>query len=74
MSLVNMMPIAADPETMLTLSADRRMVRLALPPLPIDGMPEPIKVNMDWDAETVEAITDRLLVLRAQMLPARQGH
>jgi hypothetical protein len=28
------------------------MVRLALPPLPPDGMPEPVRVVMDFDAET----------------------
>jgi hypothetical protein len=65
----DMMPIAADQETLWTLSDDRKMVRMALPPLPIAGMPEPIKVSMDFDAATVDAILERLTVLRSQMRP-----
>jgi hypothetical protein len=38
---------------MWTLGDDREIVRLALPALPIDGMPEPLQVRMDFDAEAV---------------------
>ena len=64
-----MMPIAAEQETMWTLSEDRKMARMAVPPLPIAGMPEPISVFMDFDAATVEAMLERLTILRGQMLP-----
>jgi hypothetical protein len=46
------------------------MVRLTLPPLPVAGLPEPIVVQMDFDAGTVDQIIERLTILRAQMLPA----
>ena len=62
------MPADVDPEAMLTLSDDRTAVRLSLPLLPIVGLPEPLKVHMDWDAETVDAMMARLAVLRARML------
>jgi hypothetical protein len=65
----DMMPIAAEQETMWTLSDDRKMVRMAVPPLPVAGMPKPIKVMMDFDAATVDAILERLTVLRSQMRP-----
>ena len=63
----DMMPVAAEPEAMLKLSADHRAVRLTLPPLPITGLPEPLNVHMEWDAETVDAMVARLAVLRKQM-------
>jgi hypothetical protein len=65
-----MMPIEAPQEQMWTLSEDRRYVRLSLPPLPIEGLPEPARVNMDFDAGTIDQIIERLSVLRAKMLPA----
>ena len=54
----------------MTLSEDKRYVRLSLPPLPIEGLPEPARVNMDFDAGTIDQIIERLSVLRARMLPA----
>jgi hypothetical protein len=45
-------------------------VRLSLPPLPIEGLPEPARINIDCDAGTVDQIIERLSVLRAKMLPA----
>jgi hypothetical protein len=66
----DMMPFEADEAVMWTLSGDRETVRLVLPPLPIEGMPEPLQVKMDFDAEAVDAIIARLTVLRARMLPA----
>jgi len=57
-------------ERMWTLSDDLETVRLQLPPLPIDGMPEPLRVHLDFDAEMVDEILQRLTLLRAQMLPS----
>ena len=64
------MPIEAPQEQLWTPSEDRRFVRLSLPPLPIEGLPEPGRVNMDFDAGTIDQIIERLSVLRARMLPA----
>ena len=58
------------PERMWTMSDDLETVRLQLPPLPIDGMPEPLRVHLDFDAEMVDEILQRLTLLRAQMLPS----
>jgi hypothetical protein len=65
-----MMPIRIDSATMLTLNADKKSVRLTLPPLPLAGQAKPLFVALDFEAATVEEIIDRLSVLRAQMLPA----
>ena len=64
-----MRPIVAEHEFMWTLSADRKTVRLALPPLLFDGIPERITIYMNCDAETVDAMLERLTILRSQMLP-----
>jgi hypothetical protein len=63
------MPVRANQATMWTLSADRKLVRLAVPPLRIAGMPEPLAVYMDFDAKTVDAMLERLSILRSRMLP-----
>jgi hypothetical protein len=63
------MPLRANQATMWTLSTDRKTVRLAVPPLCLAGMPEPLAVYMDFDAVTVDAMLERLTVLRSQMLP-----
>jgi hypothetical protein len=65
----DVMPIVAEYEFMWTLSADRKTVRLALPPLSLDGIPERITIYMNCDAETVDAMLERLSILRSQMLP-----
>ena len=57
-------------ERMWTLSDDLETVRLQLPPLPIDGIPEPLRVHLDFDAELVDEILQRLTLLRAQMRPS----
>jgi hypothetical protein len=38
-----MMPVEMSDRTMWTLSSARKTVRLALPPLPLAGMAEPIR-------------------------------
>jgi hypothetical protein len=63
--------IDIDQETMWTLTDDRVGVRLALPPLPVEGMQEPLQINLDFDAATVDAILERRVLLRGQMLPPR---
>jgi hypothetical protein len=69
MKKADMRPIVAEHEFMWTLSADRKTVRLALPPLSLDGIPELIAIHMNLDAETVDATLERLTILRSRMLP-----
>lgn len=64
-----MMQIEHNPAQMWRLSDDRRTLRMALPGLVIDGLPEPIQVKMHFDAGTADQMIERLMVLRAQMLP-----
>jgi hypothetical protein len=64
-----MMPVEMPTKEMWTLSEDRKSVRLAVPSLPIAGLPQPLRVNIDFAADMVDAIIDRLTELRAQMLP-----
>ena len=59
-------------ERMWTLSDDLETLRLQLPPLPIDGMPELLRAHLDFDADMVDEVLERLAVFRAQMLPAPQ--
>jgi hypothetical protein len=66
----HMMPIAVDSATMWTLNADKKSVRLTLPPLRLAGQAKPLFVALDFEAATVDEMIDRLTVLRAQMLPA----
>jgi len=65
----DMMPIEHDQAQMWQLSADRRSVRMQLPALPVQGMPEPLRVKIHFDAGVIDQMIERLLVLRAQMLP-----
>ncbi len=44
-------------------------VRFAVPPLRLAGMPEPVHAFIEFDAKTVDAILERLTILRSQMLP-----
>jgi hypothetical protein len=64
----DVMPVDVAKEMVWALSSDRKTVRLSLPPLPLNGLPEPIKVDMDLDIATVDAILDRLVDLRSQMV------
>lgn len=59
-------------EKMWTLSEDRETVRLQVPPLVPDGRLEPLRIHLDFDADIVDEILQRLTVLRSQMLPAPQ--
>jgi len=61
--------IRAEQEALWSLTADRKKARLALPALAIEGHPSPIKVSMVFDAWTVDAMIERLVVLRSHMLP-----
>jgi len=60
-------------EMVWTLSPDRKTVRLSLPPLTLDGLPEPIKIDMDLDVATVDVILDRLVDLRSQVASPEAG-
>lgn len=55
--------------THLKLLADRRTVRLQLPPLPLPGLSEPVDVHLDLNTAAVDEILRRLTELRVQMLP-----
>ncbi len=63
------MPVDIDPVKLLTLH-DPETVRFSLPPLPIEGLPEPLNIHLDFDRETVEALMERLTTLYARMLPS----
>lgn len=58
------------PERMWTLTDDRGSVRLHLPPLRVADMPKPLRISLDFDAEMVDEVLQRLTVLRSQMLSA----
>ena len=67
----DVLPVDVAKELVWTLSPDRKTIRLSLPPLPLDGLPEPIKVDMDLEVATVDAILDRLVDLRSQMVSSK---
>lgn len=71
MTIDDMMPFEAEPEQMWTLSDDRALVRLALPPLPLEGLSKPLRVRLDFTADGIDQILERLGDLRSQMRPAR---
>lgn len=62
--------IGAKQAQIWTLTTDRKLLCLNVPELPILGLPQPLRVTMHFDARTVDAMLERLTVLRAQMLPA----
>ena len=51
-----LIPVDSNCATMWTLSADRRSVRLAPPPLRLAGILGSLLVYMDFDAESVDAM------------------
>ena len=64
------MPIDYEMTEMWQLNSDRRSVRMELPGLEIEGMPELIRVNVDFDAGVLDKMIERLTLLRQQMLPS----
>jgi len=64
-----MMPVEHDMQRMWQLAADGRSVRLSLAGLPVTGLAQPIRVNIDFETGAVDQIIERLSVLRAQMNP-----
>jgi hypothetical protein len=52
---------------MWTLSPDRKTVRLDVPPVTLAGLREPVRIRLDFDAEGVDDVLRRLIVLRARM-------
>ena len=59
------MPVEHDLQHMWQLAADRRSVRLSWPGLPVAGLAEPIRVNIDFETGVVDQIIERLTVRRA---------
>jgi hypothetical protein len=51
------------------LSTDRRTIRLQLPPFRLARRKTPIEIHLDFEAEAVDEMLQRLTELRAQMLP-----
>jgi hypothetical protein len=43
--------------------------RAALQPMVVAGMREPLLIGLDFDAPTIDAMLERLAILRSQMLP-----
>ena len=66
---LGMMPIEHGMEKMWQLGNGGRTVRLSLPVLAAEGVPEPLHVNIEFDASIVDLMIDRLTVLRALMTP-----
>lgn len=62
------MSVEAEQEMVWKLTEDRRNVRLALPLLPLAGRKKSLQLFLDFDAESVDAMIDRLMMLRSQML------
>jgi len=56
-----------------TLSADRRTIRLQLPPA-TEGEFNASQAFVDIDAMSVDELLNRLIGLRARMLPAPPGY
>jgi hypothetical protein len=52
------MPVELGPAEMFTLF-DRETVRLRLPDLPVEGMAEPLRIHLDFDAESVDEMIER---------------
>jgi hypothetical protein len=62
-------PIETTQAQLWRLSPDRRSVRLRLPPLRLVGREKPVDIHLDFDAEAVDEILQRLTELRMQMVP-----
>ncbi len=53
---------------MWTLNDDRQSVKLRLPPLPLHGLPEPLRVTIDFEADMVDEMIRHLADIRSRML------
>jgi hypothetical protein len=65
----NRMLVDFDAAVMWTLTEDCTEVRLALPPIALEGLPKPLELFVDFDAKAVDQILARLSVLRVKMRP-----
>jgi hypothetical protein len=54
---------------MWRLSPDSRTIRLQLPPIQFAGIRQSIDIHLDFEAEAVDEILQRLTELRTQMEP-----
>jgi hypothetical protein len=63
----DMMPVDLDVAAMWTLSEDRTTARLRLPPVPLEGLPQPLELHLDFDADAIDDILGRLSVLRVKV-------
>jgi hypothetical protein len=66
------MPVSQTQAEMWLLSADRRIVRLHIPPVQLAGVAKPLALHLDYNAKAVDEILDRLTALRSQMDPPPQ--
>ena len=62
-------PVTSTQAEMWVILADRRTVRLHIPPVRLAGLAEPLELHLDWNATAVDEILDRLTALRSQMDP-----
>jgi hypothetical protein len=63
--------VPIEDQEMWTLSDDRRTVHLKMPEVNVHK-PGPVTIQIDLDAEAIDAILARLTRLRVQMLPPPQ--
>jgi len=56
---------------MWTLSNDSRTVRLNMPSVTV-SKPGPVSIRVDFDAQAIDAMLERLTRLRHQMVPPPQ--
>lgn len=64
-----MMPAEIEASTMWSLNEDGMSVRMRLPALPLEGLPEPLRIEIDFEADAIDEMLLRLTVLRSQMQP-----
>ena len=57
-----------DSETMWTLSTDKTTVSLNMQVPPVGGLDEPLNVSVEFDPDSVDAMIEQLLSLRARMV------
>jgi hypothetical protein len=58
-----------DSATMWTLNDDARMLSLNVMIPAVAGLNEPLSVSIEFDRESIDEMTERLVTLRAKMLP-----